>query len=115
MDTKPATLLIHAGCVVIIAACFALAATALKEHPIAALAVVGVGFWLWGKLGFKPATPILDSIIQKLAPADVVKLISQRPAPMPTEPRVTPSEIAPGVGPLPTRPPSDPPTGASER
>jgi len=114
MDTKPATLLIHAGCVVTIAACITVSATLLQPYPIAALTVTGAGFWLWGTLGFKPAAPILDAIVQKLAPADVVRLISQRPAPI-EEPRVTPSDIAPGVGPLPTRAPSDPPTGASER
>jgi len=78
---KNASLAIHAGCVALIAACFALSYTVLKPYPQASSALVILAWWLWGKLGFKPADPVLARILQGLDPSTVARLSNRPPAP----------------------------------
>jgi hypothetical protein len=63
MTEQNKTLLVHALCVLIIGGCCVIAGTVLKGQPLLAGCVVGLGAWLWGKLGFKPAQVILDRIV----------------------------------------------------
>lgn len=88
MNEKTSTLAVHAACVALIAACFALAYTVLKPYPEAAGALVIAAWWLWGKLGFKPANPVLARILQGLGPDAVAKLSTRPPAP-PAAPTLT--------------------------
>jgi len=83
-DTGRGILLgIHAGCVGLIVGCFVLSATLLKGQTFYAGCVCGVGFWLWGKLGFKPAQVVLERMIYKQlgVSLDDVRQMSARPPP----------------------------------
>lgn len=79
MDSKTLTLAVHGGCVLVIVLCFLVGETALAHEPVLARVVEGLGVWLYGKLGFKPAAPVLERIMQKLDPERVELIMSQRP------------------------------------
>lgn len=85
MTDQLKTLAVHAGCVLAICVCFALGelsplrAALVAGVPVFSLALEAAGFWLWGKLGFKPAAIILDRILQRMEPARVEQIMSQRP------------------------------------
>jgi len=96
MDNRTAVLAVHAVCVIVIAGCFVLAGTVLRGQPLAAAGVVGVGAWLWGKLGFKPAQVVLDRVLVKQlgVTLDEVQRITSRPAP-PAPAPTAPPEVTP--------------------
>lgn len=81
MTDATKTLIVHAACVAVIAACFWIAGTALHGQPMLAGLVIGVGAWLWGKLGFKPAQVIFERIVAKQlgVPFDDVRALTTRP------------------------------------
>lgn len=91
-DAKNETLLVHTACLLTIALSFTLALTVLKPYPVPATILLGGALWLWGKLGFKPANPVLARILQQLEPAAVAAL-SQRPPSPPIEPLRTVSDV----------------------
>jgi hypothetical protein len=76
------------------AACFALGLyISAKVHAEIGGAIIGAGFFLYGKLGFKPAGPILDRILERLAerePERVARLTSKPPPAAPATGEVTP-------------------------
>lgn len=76
---KNSTLALHAGCILLIAVCLALAFTVLKPYPQESAMLIVCAGWLYGKLGFKPANSVLENIIQTLEPARVEMIMSQRP------------------------------------
>jgi hypothetical protein len=82
MSDEMKLLAVHAGCVLTIAACFALAELTplAKAMPVAARVLEASGFMLWGKLGFKPAEVVVERIIAGMDPARVDAL-SKRPPP----------------------------------
>lgn len=87
MKQEQQTLLIHAGCILLIALC-AWLATLIHGTDETALALraalVGSACGLWGKLGFKPANPVLNKILEKLAqrePERVLQALTNRPPP----------------------------------
>lgn len=91
-NTKPTTmqtLAVHAVCVLIIAACTAIAASPwLQGQTALQWLIIGAALWLWGKLGFKPAEAILDRIlVDKIGVTlQTAKQLTQRPpAPAPTD------------------------------
>lgn len=89
MTDKNASFAIHVACVALIAACFVLSYTVLKPYPQASGALVILAWWLWGKLGFKPADPVLARILQGLDPSTVARLSTKPPAahePVPGDP-----------------------------
>lgn len=94
------TLGLHAACVMVIVICFVLSQTVLKATPELGVAAVGAGFFLWGKLGFKPAERVLTMLIARLEPAEVMRLTSQLPPANPSAPVVvvdTPLTLADGT------------------
>jgi len=81
--------LIHVGCVIGIVASFALAIlvmdhAAFPAQAQIAQALVGAGFFLWGKLGFTPSRAVLEKILQGM-PAEEVARLSQKPPPLPPQ------------------------------
>jgi hypothetical protein len=84
---KMQLLVLHTGCVLVICLCFALAELSplhdvvMFSTPLLSRALEVAGFFLWGKLGFKPADPVLDKIIASMEPARVEQIMSQRPPP----------------------------------
>lgn len=76
-------LAVHVGCAVVIALCFVVASTVLKDNQMAANALEGLGWWLWGKLGFAPAKALqarlVERALQTMEPGEIARL-SQRPA-----------------------------------
>lgn len=76
----------HIACAALILACFWLSTTVLKDQPQLGHIVVGLGLFLWGKIGFKPAAAVVDSILQTLTPAQVRKVQSIHPPPPPAAP-----------------------------
>ena len=100
MDAKNETLLVHTACMLTIALSFTLALTLLKPYPVPASILTGGALWLWGKLAFKPASPVLANILQQLGPAQVATLSQRPPAPaiagapsVPALPMTTVSEV----------------------
>jgi hypothetical protein len=85
MDQKLQVLIVHAGCIMVICLCFGLAeltdlrTVLLFGMPLFSRALEVSGFWLWGKLGFKPAEAIVTKIISNMEPSAVVQALSQRP------------------------------------
>jgi hypothetical protein len=85
MDQKLQTIMVHAGCIMVICLCFGLAeltelrTVLLFGMPVMSRALEVSGFWLWGKLGFKPAEAIIAKIIASMEPAEVIKALSMRP------------------------------------
>lgn len=85
MDQKLQTIIVHAGCIMVICMCFGLAElTGLRTvllfgMPVMSRALEVSGFWLWGKLGFKPAEAIIAKIIASMDPTAVIKALSMRP------------------------------------
>jgi hypothetical protein len=75
--------LLHVACVGVICACVALAFTVLKDHEVLQEILIGAAFLLWGKLGFTPAKPVLERIVQNMPPAEVVRIQSMKPPPPP--------------------------------
>lgn len=78
MDTKTQTQLVHLACVLTIALCLTLAFTVLKPYPEPAAMLFALSVFLYGKLGFKPASPVLAGILAKLDPIQL-QALSQRP------------------------------------
>lgn len=85
MTEQRQTLLVHAGCIALLALCVWLS-TLIKGTDDLSLelraALVGSALFLWGKLGFKPANPVLDRIVRKLVerePVRVARLTSKPP------------------------------------
>jgi hypothetical protein len=76
--------ILHVGCIAVICACFGLAFTVLKDQPVLQELLVGAGFLLWGKLGFAPAKPVLERIVQNMPVDEVVRIQSMKPPPPPT-------------------------------
>jgi hypothetical protein len=102
MNEKLSELLVHMACVVIIGGCFALAElTPLHTVLIGGMAVFSrslevAGFFLWGKLGFKPAEAIMTKLLLQMEPEKVERIMSQRPPPPLSEPRlVVSASVAP--------------------
>lgn len=101
MNEKLQTLLVHMGCVVIIGGCFALAElTPLHTVLISGVAVFAralevAGFFLWGKLGFKPAEVIMNKLLLQMEPERVERIMSQRPPPPPEPKLVVSASVAP--------------------
>lgn len=85
MTDQGKLLIVHAACVAIIVAAFVIAAALLKAgfHPVIGWLVVGVGFWFWGKLGFKPAEVALSRILEKQlgVTLDEARQLTVRPPP----------------------------------
>jgi hypothetical protein len=84
MDTKTQTQLVHLACVLTIALCLTLAFTVLKPYPEAAGTLLVLAAFVYGKLGFKPANPVLARIIEQLAPAQLQAMSQRPPAPLAT-------------------------------
>ncbi|HEY2736225.1 MAG TPA: hypothetical protein VGI70_19640 [Polyangiales bacterium] len=82
MNPKQAEILVHVACVAVIAMCVTLACTVLAPYPWAWRAMVGCAIFLYGKLGFAPADPVLARILQNLDPAKVASLSQRPPAPI---------------------------------
>jgi hypothetical protein len=86
---KPAVLGIHVAGVAVMVACFVLGLyVSAKLHTEIGAIIIGAGFFVYGKLGFKPAAPILDRILASLAehePERVARLASKRPAANPSD------------------------------
>ena len=80
MKPETETMLVHIACALAIALCLTLAATVLKPFPYAAGMLVSVSFFLYGKLGFRPADAVLARVLQKIGPAEVARLSSRPPA-----------------------------------
>lgn len=76
---KTATLALHMACLLLCAFFWTLGFTVLKPYPEASIPLISSATWLYGKLMFKPSNPVLDNIIQKLEPARVDLILSQRP------------------------------------
>lgn len=92
MDPKNETLLVHTACLLTIALCFTLSFGWLRPYPVPAGILCGGALFLWGKLGFKPADPVLARILQQLSPVEVAVLSTRPPAPAPA-PATTVSEV----------------------
>lgn len=86
MKTDKFVLAIHVLGAIAIAGCVWLAVGPARNSPELVAVVTGVALWLYGKLGFKPAGPILDRIVAKLAEAepDRVARLTTRPPPSAT-------------------------------
>lgn len=86
MKPETQTLLVHAGCIALIALCTWLAlqihGTGETELTLRA-ALIGSALFLYGKLGFKPASPVLDRIVERLAQKEPerVQRLTQSPPP----------------------------------
>lgn len=95
MTEKHKTLLVHAGCIALIALCVWLS-TLIKGTDDLALelraALVGSALFLWGKLGFKPASPVLDRIVQRLVEREPVRMarLTSKPPPAAAGARIPP-------------------------
>lgn len=74
-------LVIHAACVLIIGALFVFAYTVFRGQIVPAGLLTGLGFWLWGKLGFKPAQVVLERVVMKQlgVSLDDAKVLTARP------------------------------------
>lgn len=72
---------LHVVCVAVIAGCYALAFTVLKDNEEAATVLCGAATFLWGKLAFKPANALIEKIVQSMEPEEVVALKSRTPPP----------------------------------
>ena len=90
MKPETQTLLVHVGCVALLALCVWLS-TLIKgdsEYALEARALlIGAAAMLWGKLGFRPANPVLDRILTKLVqrePERVARLTNNPPPPAAT-------------------------------
>jgi hypothetical protein len=81
MTDQTKLLVVHGACVLVIAALFAVAYTVFRGQTIPAGLLVGLGFWLWGKLGFKPAQVVLERIVFKQlgVSLDDAKVLTTRP------------------------------------
>lgn len=82
MTSEGKLLALHLSCVLTIVGCFTLSESVFRASPMIAQALVGAGFFLWGKLGFKPARSVFERLIQALEPAEVEQIMSTRPPPL---------------------------------
>ena len=106
MKQEAQTLLIHIGGILVIALAVWVS-TLIKGTDDAAVGLrvmlIGGAAGLYGKLGFKPAGPVLNAIIEKLAarePERVARLTNQPPPPttyerMRGEMQIAPAPLAP--------------------
>lgn len=98
MSEKLQTLAVHAACVFVICVCFALAElTSLRtvwimdfpsvnvpglhsvHVPVLSRVLEVSGFFIWGKLGFKPAQVVLERLLQGMDATRIEQIMSQRP------------------------------------
>jgi hypothetical protein len=84
MNEKMQMLFAHIACVTLIVACFWLSTTVLKDQPQLGQVVIGAGLFLWGKIGFRPSDPVVETILESLTPKQVRKVVtaSHRPPPL---------------------------------
>lgn len=82
MTQEAKLLALHAVCVITIITCFALSATLFSGQPVISQALVGAGFFLWGKLGFRPSRTVFERHVQALEAGEVVRILSSRPPPL---------------------------------
>lgn len=100
MKPETQTLLIHVGCIALIALCVWLSTLISGDSELALESralLIGSAVFLWGKLGFKPANPVLDRIIERLVqrePQRVQRLTSNPP---PIVVKLTPEEAQAGL------------------
>ncbi len=86
MSEKTQLALVHVGCILVSAFVFWLSATALKPYPELGHLLVGAVLWMYGKIGFAPATAVMERLLEKLTPEQVGRVLaraSSRPPPMP--------------------------------
>lgn len=102
MTEKMQMLFAHIACVAMIVTCFWLSATVLKDQPQLGHIVIGLGLFLWGKIGFKPSDAVVDTILESLTPKQVKKVQSIHPPPPAVD---APVVVVPVVVPL--RPATD--------
>lgn len=80
MTEKNQTLLVHAVCIMVICCCVGLSLLPqLAATPLVGHMLIGAATLLYGKLCFKPASPVLNRIIAKLEPERVEMIMSTRP------------------------------------
>lgn len=75
---------IHIACIAAIVICYVLSATLLKGNAEAQTVLVGAAAWLYGKLGFVPASAVVEKIVQRMPQDEVVRIQSMVP-PAPPE------------------------------
>jgi len=75
---------VHIACIAVIVICYALAFTLLKGNAEAQATLVGAAAFLYGKLAFIPASPVVEKIVQSMPQDEVVRIQSMAP-PAPSE------------------------------
>jgi hypothetical protein len=108
MSEKTQLALLHIAGVAVSALVFWLTTTVLKPYPEISQLLIGAVLWLYGKFGFQPTTAVVESILKRLTPDQVGRVIaraSSRPPPMPDA--GAPEPASPFAKSPSARPPSD--------
>lgn len=79
MNEKMQMLFAHLICVAMIATCFWLSATVLADRPQLGQIVIGLGLFLWGKIGFRPSDAVVEGILETLTAKQVRKVVNSNP------------------------------------
>jgi hypothetical protein len=118
MTEKTQLVFAHAACLAAAALAFWLSSTVLKPYPEAGHLLVGAALWMYGKIGFAPAAAVVESILKRLTPEQVGRVLaraSSRPPPMAAGDvggvEAGPFPLSPSARP----PANDPPDGSSSR